>query len=493
MIFLGTYKAGATVKYRANFHNDQGTLENPTSPEAQREDPASTFTALTAPAIINAKTGHYGGSIDTTGFATGQHFIRMAGTVATAKVVATEFCFQIVAYDPNDATDLGLTNLDAAISSRLATAGYTAPDNAGITAIKAKTDQLIFTIANKLDASIQAAADFAQAAADKVWGTTVRAITDKAGFALSSAGIQAIWDALTSALTTAGSIGKKLADWVLGSDAKVVLSNNAHTGAVIPTVTAVTNDVGITQAGADKVWGTAARTLTSFGTLVADIWAYSSRTLTAFSTALALAVWDVLETAIATASSIGLKVKTNLDAAITTRSSHTAADVWASATRTLTSFGTLVTDIWANATRTLTSFGTLAADVWAVATRALTDKVGFALSTAGVQAIWDALVSALTTVGSIGKLLADYLNYVDKAASIVYEGSVTGAATTTTLIDSGLTQTATDFWKGRIVIFTSGTLKYQATDITAFDPALDKLTFTALTGTPALADTYVIV
>jgi len=35
------------------------------------------------------------------------------------------------------------------------------------------------------------------------------------------------------------------------------------------------------------------------------------------------------------------------------------------------------------------------------------DKTGYALSAAGVQAIWDALTSALTTVGSIGKLLVD--------------------------------------------------------------------------------------
>jgi hypothetical protein len=34
-------------------------------------------------------------------------------------------------------------------------------------------------------------------------------------------------------------------------------------------------------------------------------------------------------------------------------------------------------------------------------------KTGYALSAAGVQAIWDALTSALTTVGSIGKLLVD--------------------------------------------------------------------------------------
>jgi hypothetical protein len=68
-------------------------------------------------------------------------------------------------------------NVNATISSRLATAGYTAPDNTGIAAIKTKTDQLVFTIANKLDASIQAAGDFAQAAADKVWLTAARLLT----------------------------------------------------------------------------------------------------------------------------------------------------------------------------------------------------------------------------------------------------------------------------------------------------------------------------
>ena len=39
----------------------------------------------------------------------------------------------------------GNSALNTAIGTRLPTSGYTAPDNAGITAIKAKTDQLIFT------------------------------------------------------------------------------------------------------------------------------------------------------------------------------------------------------------------------------------------------------------------------------------------------------------------------------------------------------------
>jgi hypothetical protein len=39
----------------------------------------------------------------------------------------------------------------------------------------------------------------------------------------------------------------------------------------------------------------------------------------------------------------------------------------------------------------------------------VSDKTGFSLSSAGIQAIWDALTSSLTTVGSIGKLIIDYL------------------------------------------------------------------------------------
>jgi hypothetical protein len=47
-----------------------------------------------------------------------------------------------------------------------------------------------------------------QTAADKVWNTTTRT--------LSAAGVQAIWDALSSALTTVGSIGKRLVDFITG-------------------------------------------------------------------------------------------------------------------------------------------------------------------------------------------------------------------------------------------------------------------------------------
>lgn len=71
--------------------------------------------------------------------------------------------------------------------------------NTSIGAIKAQTDQLTFT-----DGDVHATL-----AGETV---TVGANNDKSGYSLSAAGVQAIWDALTSALTTAGSIGKFLVD-----------------------------------------------------------------------------------------------------------------------------------------------------------------------------------------------------------------------------------------------------------------------------------------
>jgi hypothetical protein len=51
-----------------------------------------------------------------------------------------------------------------------------------------------------------------------------------------------VWSALTSGLTTVGSIGKKLADWALGTDNRALVSANTHTSGA--TVAAVSGGVG---------------------------------------------------------------------------------------------------------------------------------------------------------------------------------------------------------------------------------------------------------
>jgi hypothetical protein len=72
--------------------------------------------------------------------------------------------------------------------------------------------------------------------------------------------------------------------------------------------------------------------------------------------------------------------------------------------------------------------GATAQEVWEYATRSLTDKAGFSLSAAGVQAIWDALTTALTTVGSIGKRLVDNIDAAISSRSTLTDAEVWGYA-----------------------------------------------------------------
>jgi len=66
-------------------------------------------------------------------------------------------------------------------------------------------------------------------------------ITGSVGAALAS--IATIWDRLLSGMVTVGSIGKKLADWALGSDGKVLVSEDAHTSG--QTVADMTDKTGM--------------------------------------------------------------------------------------------------------------------------------------------------------------------------------------------------------------------------------------------------------
>jgi hypothetical protein len=78
------------------------------------------------------------------------------------------------------------------------------------------------------------------------------------------------------------------------------------------------------------------------------------------------------------------------------------------------------------------------------------------------------------------------------AASAVYAGSVTGAATITTLIDSALYGDDAN-WQGRVILFLTGALKGQGTDVTGYASATKTLTFTATTQAAGAGDAYVIV
>lgn len=206
-------------------------------------------------------------------------------------------------------------------------------------------------IAN-LDAAVSSRPT-AAAVATAVWAETTRAITDKAGFALSAGGVAAIWDALLTGISTVGSIGKLLEDNV---DAAISTRLATAGYTVPPTVT-----------------------------LIAD------------------AIWNRLTSAITTANSIGKLLVDNVDEAVSSRLSaagYTAPDN--------TGITTLTDRLTAGRATLLDNL----ADLDAAITSRMATFVYTAPPTVALIAneVWNRLTSAITTAGSIGKFLQDQLD-----------------------------------------------------------------------------------
>lgn len=229
-------------------------------------------------------------------------------------------------------TELG--RIDVVVSTRLASASYTAPDNTGITAIKAKTDNLP---SDPADASVIAGRFDT---IDTNLGTVGTAVD----------GIKSVTDTLADTLEDDGGTYRFTANAL----------EQAPTGGSAPTASEI----------ADAVWDENASGHVTSGTTGAAL-------------AAAGAGGDPWETSLPGAYGSGTAGKIigdNLNAAISSRSSHSAADVWAVGTRTLTGFGTLVADIatavWGAASRTLTAFG------FSVTVGTNNDKAGYELTSA---------------------------------------------------------------------------------------------------------------
>lgn len=185
---------------------------------------------------------------------------------------------------------------------------------------------------------------------------TVGTNNDKTGYGLSAAAVQAIWDALTSALTTVGSIGKLLVDNV----------NATISSRLAPTVAARTLDVSAGgEAGID--WANIGSPTTAVNLSATNI--------------------DVDQVVASVSGAVG----------------------------SVTGGVTVTTN---------------------------NDKTGYSLSAAAIQAIWDALTSALTAAGSIGKLLVDNINATISSRSTVTTAQV-NTEVDTALLDVGLTTTIT--------------------------------------------------
>jgi hypothetical protein len=125
---------------------------------------------------------------------------------------------------------------------------------------------VVYTYPNRFSTLVIDAAGLADANAVKVGpsgsGTAQTArdigasvlVGDKTGFSLSAGGIQAIWDALTSALTTVGSIGKRLVDNLTGDIyARLGAPAGASIAADLAEIEAETDDIAAIKAKTDNL------------------------------------------------------------------------------------------------------------------------------------------------------------------------------------------------------------------------------------------------
>lgn len=274
-----------------------------------------------------------------------------------------------------------------------------------------------------------------------IWAAEERTLTDYSTSTLASS----IWNASGRSLTTFGSLASDVWSDVYAPTRRLTSGILSGGGSLV-----TIDDLGVATSGIISEVLTNRTAINNLNDISAsDVWAYSTRDLTDYATStITDAVWNRASAQLTTAGSIGKLLVDNIDAQISSRgtSSLTAAEVWAVTERTLTDYST----------------STIAQAVWQNTTRSLTEG----LITA--QEVWDVLVSGLTTVDSVGKLVADSLDAeVSSRASL--ENQIAGW--NVSLSDFSSVQTG-ETYRAKLVVLnatSSPQNPYSTPDVTLYD------------------------
>lgn len=120
------------------------------------------------------------------------------------------------------------------------------------------------------------------------------------------------------------------------------------------------------------------------------------------------------------------------------------------------------------------------------------DGTGYNASNSAIGTV--ATATAVTTVNGLAANVitaaATAADFGTEVRSIVSGTSDSG--TTTTMVDAARTEADTDYWKGCLIYFTSGTISGQVRLITGFTPASDTITFSPATTQTVGTQTYEI-
>jgi hypothetical protein len=296
----------------------------------------------------------------------------------------------------------------------------------------------------------------ASSVTESVWSSPLRSLTDYATSSIAAA----VWGSTNRTLTSFGSLVSDI--WANTTRSLTDYSASSIASAIWSSPTRDLTNYGNNITAVD-VWSAANRSLTDYATssISASIWSESNRSLTDYgtpvsATATADMVWNRASSQLSTIGSIGKLLTDNIDAQISSRgtSSLTALDIWNVGTRTLTNYseGTIASaaaaSVWANGTKELTSYGNniTAADVWSV------------------------LTSNLTTINSIGKLLADN---VDTQVSTRANLSNQEAGWTVNMSDFTTVQTGKTY-RAKVSILNNQSIQtnpFSTPTITLYDPS----------------------
>lgn len=245
--------------------------------------------------------------------------------------------FPVVAFNPRDSVRMGMTALPNA-AAEAAGGLYTRGSGAG--QINQNANGQVDARAVAISSGAITSGAFAAGAIDaSAIATDAIGSAELAATAVTEI-VSGVWDELRSSHTTSGTFGQGAASVqgnVTGSVASVTGAVGSVTGNVggnvtgsVGSVTGAVGSVGsggisstsfaagaidataFAQGAADKVWSTATRSLTTFGTLASDtataVWAAGTRTLTSLSgnaANIASAVWDALTASYNAANSFG--------------------------------------------------------------------------------------------------------------------------------------------------------------------------------------------
>jgi hypothetical protein len=111
---------------------------------------------------------------------------------------------------------------------------------------------------------------------------------------------------------------------------------------------------------------------------------------------------------------------------------------------------------------------------------------------AAIKAVTVKLDTALELDGAVYRFTTNALELAPTAVDPALASGTSDSGTTTTMTDAARTEADTDYWKGAIIEFTSGTIAGQCRVITGFNPATDTITFSPATTQAVGTNTYKI-